>query len=104
MILNVPIYSFQIAESIQTSRRTIIFLSANFHLSDWCKYEFKMAQVNTFNERRNRVIVILHGEINELEKLDDEMKSFLKLHLYLKWNDARFWTKLFYAMPHRKPK
>lgn len=63
-----------------------------------------MAQVNTFNEKRNRVIVILHGEIDELENLDDEMKIFLKLHLYLKYNDTRFWAKLCYAMPHRKTK
>lgn len=92
----------QIADSVNNSRRVIIFLSSNFHLSDWCKYEFKMAQINGFNEQRNRVIVILDGEIEELDKLDEEIKSYLTMHLYIKWGDPWFWQKLRYAMPHRR--
>lgn len=60
-----------------------------------------MAQTETFSEKRNRVIVILNGEIDELDKLDDDMKSYLKLHLYIKWGDPWFWQKLLYAMPHK---
>lgn len=58
-----------------------------------------MAQANAYAEKRSRVIVILKDEINELKLLDDETKNYLKLNLYIKWNDPGFWRKICHAMP-----
>jgi protein toll len=91
----------QITNSIDQSRRTIVFLTKKFIKSHWCKHEFRAAQVESFNERRNRIIVITHGNVEETDDMDDELRAYLRLHLYIKYNDARFWDKLRYAMPHR---
>lgn len=92
----------QISTSIEQSRRTIVFLSQNFIDSHWCRHEFRAAQTESFNERRNRIVVITHGDIVETDNMDEELKSYLRLHLYIKLEDPRFHQKLRYAMPHRK--
>jgi protein toll len=92
----------QISNSIDQSRRTIVFLSASFIESDWCKHEFRAAQVEASHEQRNRIIVITYGNIEDTEKMDKELRTYLRLHLYIKFEDPRFWDKLRYAMPHQR--
>lgn len=85
------------------SRRTIVFLSEKFLRSHWCRHEFRAAQTEASNEGRKRIIVITYGEIDETSNvIDEELKSYLRMHLYIKYEDPRFWSKIRYAMPHRK--
>ncbi|CAO1328362.1 unnamed protein product [Diamesa serratosioi] len=90
----------QVHNSIRDSRRTIVVLSPHFRESRWARFELRVALLNAFDEKRSRVIIVLNGELNDIDDMDEDLELYLKLNTYIKWTDKWFWSKLKYAMPH----
>lgn len=84
------------------AKRTIIVMSPNYLQSNWAQWEFRVAQSHAATEKRSRIIVILYGDIGDINKLEPDIRDYLKLNTYVKWGDKWFWEKLKYAMPHVK--
>lgn len=95
-----PIVS-QITNSVLESSRTLIILSRNFLQSVWGKIEFRTAHTEAMrNNRETRVVVVLYEDI-EIERLDEDLKVYLKTNTFIKWGDEYFWEKLKSALPHK---
>lgn len=90
----------QILQSVEASRRTLVVLSSNFIESVWGQLEFKAAHSQALQDRTNRLIVIVYGEIPPESELDDKLQLYISMKTYVKWGDAKFWEKLRYFMPH----
>ncbi|XP_077518808.1 uncharacterized protein LOC144128898 isoform X2 [Amblyomma americanum] len=94
--------SWNIVNSVQNSRRTILVVSKDFLESLWFQVEFHTAYYQMLEDRVDRLIVIVRGELPPKETLDKELKFLLSTKTYLIWGERWFWEKLKYAMPHRK--
>ncbi|KAJ0169371.1 hypothetical protein K1T71_014958 [Dendrolimus kikuchii] len=92
---------YNIAKSVEESRRTVIVLSENFLRSIWGLLEFRAAHVQATKEGNTRVVVILLEDVMNKEDLNEEIKAYLRTNTYIKWGEPWFWEKLAYALPKR---
>jgi len=90
--------SESIARAVESSRRTIMVISANFIKAEWCRFEYKSALHQLLKNRRKCLVVILIGDIRRKD-LDPDLKLYLKTSTYLQWGQVGFWDRLRYALP-----
>lgn len=79
-------------------------LSKNFLNSNWCVYEFRAAQNDTVVRKKSKLIVILLEDFCFEDIADVNLRDYLKMNTYIKWDDRFFSTKLKYAMMMKKSK
>ena len=89
----------QIIHSVESSRRTIIVLSKPYIQSMWTKLEFRAAHTQALQDKTQRVIIIVKGELPELSCLDDDLRRYISLNTYIASGDRWFWPKLRYSKP-----
>lgn len=95
-----PICS-NIANSVSNSRRTIIILSEQFLNSIWFPVELHSAYYKMLEDKVNRIIFILRGQLPPMNTLDKDLQVLLKTKTYLVWGERWFWEKLRLALPHK---
>ena len=84
----------QIMHSVESSRRTIIVLSKPYIQSMWTKLEFRAAHTQALQDKTQRVIIIVKGELPELSSLDEDLQKYISLNTHLDSSDPWFWQKL----------
>ena len=94
--------SWNIVNSVQNSKRTILILSPQFIKSIWFQVEFHTAYYQMLEDKIDRLIVIVRGELPPKEELDKDLLFLLSTKTYLVWGEKWFWEKLYYALPHKK--
>ena len=94
----------QIQNSVASSKRTIIILTEHFLQSQWAQLEFRTAYDQDLQEKRNRLIFIVVGQLPDQKQMSSDMRRFVSLCTYLKWGDPWFWNRLKYALPKKNLK
>ena len=84
----------QIVHSVESSRRTIIVLSKPYIQSMWTKLEFRAAHTQALQDKTQRVIIIVKGELPELDSLDDDLRKYITANTHIDHADPWFWPKL----------
>lgn len=98
---DIPLCNFvadAIAEAIECSHRTIIFLSEQFLKNDWCRFELKSAHRESLGNSRHKIIVVVLDNMS-LKTLDENTKFYIKNSPVIRFGDKRFWDKVKYSMP-----
>lgn len=93
--------SWNIVNSVQNSRRTILILSKEFIKSVWFEVEFHTAYYQMLEDKIDRLIVIVRGDLPPKNELDKNLAFLLTTKTYLTWGEKWFWERLHYALPHR---
>ncbi len=89
-----------IDEGIMGSRKIIVVVSQHFIDSDWCRFEFELAQSRFMMERNANIIIIILEDVEERKtKKVFGLHKHLKKNTYLKWSrdplsNMRFWIRL----------
>jgi len=91
----------QIIHSVESSRRTIIVLSKSYIDSMWTKLEFRAAHKQALQDRTQRVIIVVLGELPSKDEMEEDLNKYISLNTYLDAKDPWFWQKLRFALPHR---
>ena len=84
----------QIMHSVESSRRTIIVLSKPYIQSMWTKLEFRAAHTQALQDKTQRVIIIVKGELPELDSLDADLRKYISANTHIDQADPWFWPKL----------
>lgn len=93
----------QINRSVASSKRTVLILSQHFLDSFWGRLEFQTAYHQLLRDSFMRLIIVVKGEMPPNEKMDEQLRAYLALNTYLKWDDPHFWDRLRQALPLKKP-
>ena len=88
----------QIIHSVESSRRTIIVLSKSYIDSMWTKLEFRAAHKQALQDRTQRVIIVVLGELPKKDDMEEDLQKYVKTKTFIDTNDERFWQKLRYAI------
>lgn len=85
---------------IMGSRKVIVVVSRHFIDSNWCRFEFEMAQSWLLLEGKPNIIIIILEDVEEgTTKKVFGLHKYLKKNTYLKWKEnpisnVRFWNRL----------
>lgn len=96
--------SWNIVNSVQNSRRTILIISKEFLNSIWFQVEFHTAYYQMLEDQIDRLIVVVRGDLPPKDQMDKDLVYLLTTKTYLVWGEKWFWQKLRYAMPHQGKK
>ena len=73
-----------VMEAVHGSRKVIMVLSSTFLDSEWCELELEVAQMRSFDERRELIIPIVLEDL-PVHKMSRNMRHLLRRNTYLEW-------------------
>jgi len=89
--------SDNIINAIQSSRKTVTLISAEFLRSRWCMYEFNMARMESiYSRRENGCLVVALLEDVLLDRMSREMIEWIRQNSYIEFTTDPDGQRLFW--------
>ncbi|XP_037499784.2 toll-like receptor Tollo [Rhipicephalus sanguineus] len=89
-----------IRDAVACSRRTLLVLTQNFVMSEWCRWEFRVAHQRALQDKVNRLITVLVDEFTP-GALNGDLIQYVCETNCLRWNETNFWERLLRSMPRK---
>lgn len=93
-----PYLDDTLVRAAEASRRTILVLSKNFIELEWSCFEYRSAFHQAIRSNKAKLIIIIMENIPD-QKIDSDLKLYLKTSLVIHRRDKLFWQKLRYSLP-----
>ena len=90
----------RIMDAMGASRRVIILLTQNFLNNEWSSSEFRVVHQQVLKDKTKHVIIIMLDNIPQ-EKLDPDLRKYVRNSTCLRWGEERLREKLRYALPDK---
>ena len=87
-----------ILESIQKSRRVVLFLSRDFLRDGWCTFAFDLAHDYCLRHLETRIILILLDDVAREEVRNKHLKAYLRTRHFITRGERLFWRKFVYEV------
>ncbi|KAL1479849.1 hypothetical protein MTO96_034775 [Rhipicephalus appendiculatus] len=72
----------------------------NFVVSEWCRWEFRVAHQRALQDNVNRLTVILVEEFAP-GALNDDLRQHVRETNYLRWKEANFRERFLRSIPRK---
>ncbi|KAL1479847.1 hypothetical protein MTO96_034773 [Rhipicephalus appendiculatus] len=69
-------------------------------MSEWCRWEFRVAHQRALQDKVNRLIIVLVDEFAPCS-LDEHLRAYVRDTNYLRWNETNFSERLLRSMPRK---
>lgn len=83
---------------IQQSKRTLVYFTESFRLSELCLWEFNVAMEMDARQGTHRLVIIKGADL-DLDALDERAKSYFQRFTYVERSSNYYWDNLVYALP-----
>ena len=87
-----------ILESVQKSRRVVLFLSRDFLRDHWCMFAFDLAHDYCLQHLNTRIIIILLDDNAREEAHNKHLKAYLRTKHFIMRGERLFWRKFVYEV------
>ncbi|KAK6179154.1 hypothetical protein SNE40_011574 [Patella caerulea] len=94
--------------AVQNSRRTVLVISPNYLDSEFARFEYQTAQVETLRLRQRIIPIMFQDVQSKTDKMDRTLKNILETITYIKWSpetnekeNSKFWKRLVLSLPKR---
>ncbi|KAK6179155.1 hypothetical protein SNE40_011575 [Patella caerulea] len=94
--------------AVQNSRRTVLVISPNYLDSEFARFEYQTAQVETLRLRQRIIPIMFQDVQSKTDEMDRTLKNILETITYIKWSpetnekeNGKFWKRLVLSLPKR---
>jgi protein toll len=86
------------ATAVEHAKSTVLLMYDEALADEWWLYAFQLARAQNARRPHIKMLLVLMEDVDE-NRLEEDVREFIKSHTYLRLDDKWFWKKLFFYLP-----